>query len=181
MNHAAPLPGRNQTNQRAELLAAIKACETDYRPIEIRSDSQYVVRGVRTWPIWQARGWHGTNADLWQRMNALIAADPARIQIEKVKGHATWMDVSLGNISQQDKIGRNGEADRLAREGADAHASVMPLVNRALRRKRLARDYQQIRLDILSAREAALALLPEHITAPPMQLLRDRIALRPPS
>ena len=113
-------------------------------------------------------------------MSAIIARDPARIHVSKVKGHSTWLDVRAGRISEQDKIG-NAQADRLAREGADSHASTLPLVHRALRRKRLARDYHKIMLDIVREREDALNALPEHITAPPVRVLRNRIAMRPSS
>ena len=44
-NLSALLPGRQQTNQRAELLAVVVACLRDSRPLDIRSDSDDVCKG----------------------------------------------------------------------------------------------------------------------------------------
>ena len=175
MNMTGPVPGKHQTNQRAELLAVVKACEAESRPIEIRSDSQYVARGVNTWRFWKERGWRGANSDLWQRLSASIAHNPTRIRVVKVKGHATWGDVSMGRISQFNKVG-NSRADALAREGADMHAAVLPLEHSTLRRKRLAKDYHKILQDILVDRENAIAALPTHITDPPVRAIRRTLA-----
>ena len=51
-NASVALDGRDQTNQRAELLAAVIALRQDPRPMEIRTDSKYVMdeaRGLRHW------------------------------------------------------------------------------------------------------------------------------------
>ena len=59
MNLALPLPGKMQTNQRAELYAVIKAIERESRKLEIRSDSEYVVRGMNSFSSWKHIGWKG--------------------------------------------------------------------------------------------------------------------------
>ena len=57
-NTGLPLPGRIQTNQRAELMAAVAALELDLRPLEIRSDSKYVVNGaMKLRHTWKSNGW----------------------------------------------------------------------------------------------------------------------------
>ena len=165
MNMSLPVPGRQQSNQRAELLAAIKAAETDPRDIEIRSDSAYVVRGLMAPSSWRMQV-SRVNGDLWARVDALVTASPNRILVTKVKGHATWRDVAQQTVSYSDKVG-NAEADRLARAGADQHASVLHLEQSSQRRIAKTRQYHKCLLRIMKARARALGALPEHITAPP--------------
>jgi ribonuclease HI len=83
------------TNNRMELMAAIKALEALTRPCAVRlcTDSQYVRQGIIEWmPNWIRRGWKTSggdpvkNQDLWQRLQA--AASPHRIEWRWVKGHA---------------------------------------------------------------------------------------------
>jgi ribonuclease HI len=83
------------TNNRMELMAAIRALESLKRPMQVvvTTDSDYVRKGITEWVAqWQARGWKTAakkpvkNADLWQR---LIAAEaPHRVTWHWVKGHA---------------------------------------------------------------------------------------------
>lgn len=83
------------TNNRMELLAAIKALEALKRPCEVRltTDSVYVRDGITKWIFgWQKNGWRTAdkkpvkNAELWQEL--LDAARPHRIDWRWVKGHA---------------------------------------------------------------------------------------------
>ncbi len=82
------------TNNRMELMAAIRALEALTRPSRVRiyTDSVYVRSGITSWlPKWQRNGWTTTakkpvrNADLWRR----LAAAEARHDVEWrwVKGH----------------------------------------------------------------------------------------------
>ena len=98
------------TNNRMELLAAIAALESLKRrvPIEIVTDSTYVKNGITQWlPAWKARGWRTAdkkpvkNVDLWQRLDAAVAAND--VTFRWVKGHA-------GHDG-------NARADALARAG----------------------------------------------------------------
>jgi ribonuclease HI len=77
-NLSAPLPGELQTNQRAELEAALAALESTRESdvaLEIRTDSSYAVKAATEWlPRWQQNGFRtvgGTpvkNADLMHRL-----------------------------------------------------------------------------------------------------------------
>jgi ribonuclease HI len=84
------------TNNRMELTAAIKALE--YFPaesaiqIEMRCDSQYVVKSITEWMRgWKAKGWRTTtgevkNVDLMKRLDELNAARD--VKWTWVRGHA---------------------------------------------------------------------------------------------
>jgi len=75
----------NTTNQRMELLAVINALRTHSDatgPIEIVSDSTYVVHCFRDkwWMGWQRRGWKNSqrqpvaNRDLWEPLIELVTS-----------------------------------------------------------------------------------------------------------
>jgi ribonuclease HI len=83
------------TNNRMELLAAIRALEALKRPcaVTLTTDSNYVKDGITKWIFgWQKNGWKTAdrkpvkNAELWQEL--LEAARPHRIDWRWVKGHA---------------------------------------------------------------------------------------------
>lgn len=78
------------TNNRMELLGVIVALEALKRPVEVvvRSDSQYVVRGMSEWiDGWRRKNWKKVmNRDLWERLSA--AAEPHEVRWEWVRGHA---------------------------------------------------------------------------------------------
>ena len=65
MNASMILPGYVQSNQRAELLAVVVACMRDPRPLDIRTDSEYVCNGFAALSSWKESGWKGDHADLW--------------------------------------------------------------------------------------------------------------------
>jgi ribonuclease HI len=99
------------TNNRMELMAAIRGLEALKRPcrVTLMTDSRYVMDGLTKWlPGWQRNGWRTAakqpvkNADLWQELVA--AAKPHRITWEWVKGHAGHPE--------------NERADRLASDAA---------------------------------------------------------------
>ncbi len=101
------------TNNRMELMAAIRALESLKQPCEIvlTTDSEYVRNGITRWmDNWKKRGWKTAarkpvkNADLWKRLDAASRAH--RIQWEWVKGHS-------GHPG-------NEHADLLANRGIDA-------------------------------------------------------------
>lgn len=83
------------TNNRMELMAAIRALESLKRPMDVAltTDSQYVRKGITEWlPMWHKRGWKTAskkpvkNADLWQRLEA--AAREHRVSWHWIKGHS---------------------------------------------------------------------------------------------
>lgn len=85
------------TNNRMELLAAIKALEHLQEPCEVDlySDSSYLVNAIKEeWlDNWQMRGWKTANKkpvlnqDLWQRLVLLLHKH--EVTMHKVKGHST--------------------------------------------------------------------------------------------
>ncbi|GEP07879.1 ribonuclease HI [Methylobacterium oxalidis] len=97
------------TNNRMELTAAIRALEhfPEGAPIEMRCDSQYVVKSVTEWMRgWKAKGWRTTtgevkNVDLMKRLDGL--ASRRDVRWTWVRGHAG------------DPL--NERADRLAAQG----------------------------------------------------------------
>lgn len=100
------------TNNRMELLAAIRALEALKRPCRVRltTDSKYVQQGISEWlPNWKRRNWKTAgrqpvkNVDLWQQLDALAA--PHDIDWQWVKGHAGHPE--------------NERADRLANRAID--------------------------------------------------------------
>lgn len=83
------------TNNRMELLAAIRALEALKKPsrVALTTDSQYVRQGITEWmPNWKKRNWKTAdkkpvkNRDLWQELDAL--AQKHRIEWHWVRGHS---------------------------------------------------------------------------------------------
>lgn len=86
---------QHTTNNRMELLAAIKALESlkEACTVDITTDSQYVRQGITQWMSnWKKRGWRTAdkkpvkNQDLWQALDA--AVQPHNISWHWVKGHS---------------------------------------------------------------------------------------------
>jgi ribonuclease HI len=101
------------TNNRMEMMAAIKALESLTRPVPVRlhTDSIYLRNGISKWlPGWKRNGWKTAskqpvkNADLWQRLEAAVGCHD--VDWRWVKGHA-------GNAG-------NERADALANRGMAA-------------------------------------------------------------
>lgn len=87
------------TNNRMELLAAIRALEALTRPchVTLTTDSVYVRDGITKWVHgWQRNGWRTAdkkpvkNVELWQTL--LAAAAPHTIEWQWVKGHSGHPD-----------------------------------------------------------------------------------------
>lgn len=83
------------TNNRMELTAAIRALEALKRPARVRlhTDSKYLKDGITEWiRRWKTNGWKTAakkpvkNADLWLRLDALLAKHA--VSWHWVKGHA---------------------------------------------------------------------------------------------
>lgn len=100
------------TNNRMELMAAIRALESLTRPaaVHLHTDSTYVRNGITKWIHgWQRNGWRTAakapvkNADLWRRLVAAIERHD--VQWFWVKGHNGHPD--------------NERADALACRGRD--------------------------------------------------------------
>jgi len=100
------------TNNRMELMAAIRGLESLKRPCRVRltTDSQYVMKGITEWmDNWKRRGWKTAakkpvkNVDLWQRLDEALS----RHEVEWcwVRGHTGHAE--------------NERADELANRGID--------------------------------------------------------------
>jgi len=87
---------RDTTNNRMELMAAIRALEALKRPCRVHlvTDSNYVRQGITEWlPRWRANGWKTAarkpvkNADLWQAL-ADAAERHEKVRWSWVRGHS---------------------------------------------------------------------------------------------
>jgi ribonuclease HI len=104
------------TNNRMELMAAIRALEALKRRCRVRlyTDSLYVMKGISTWiGDWKRRGWRTAdkkpvkNEDLWRRLDELAAKHD--IEWRWVRGHAGHPE--------------NERADQLANRGIPAETN----------------------------------------------------------
>ena len=90
------------TNNRMELMAAIKGLESLKRSCEVDlyTDSQYVQKGMKDWlKSWKKNNWHNSkkepvkNADLWIELDKL--ASRHEIKWHWVKGHSGHLENDL--------------------------------------------------------------------------------------
>lgn len=103
---------RETTNNRMELLAAIRALESLKQPcrVKLTTDSQYVRNGISSWlEGWKKKGWKTAarkpvkNVDLWQALD------------EQNQRHAVeWLWVKGHSGHRENDI-----ADALANRGID--------------------------------------------------------------
>lgn len=112
-NVSAPLTGKRQTNQRAELTAVVKALESvpSKESLSIKTDSQYSIDCFTKWnENWSRNGWKNSkqqdveNKDLIQRGLAIMDQRAGQTDFVKVQAHT-------GDPG-------NEMADRLANQGA---------------------------------------------------------------
>ena len=150
MNLSVPVPGYLQSNQRADLVAVVLACLRDPRPLDVRSDSEYVCNGFATRDVWAQSGWHGDHADLWNILAEEMSTRTSRVNVCWVKG-AARIDIALGRATVQDKWGNDG-ADALAVSGAQKHRVPNDIVQSARLRKSSAKLVQRMMGAVLQAR-----------------------------
>lgn len=112
---------RHTTNQRMEIHAVLDAVQALDGPVEIVSDSTYVVHCFRDrwWEGWLRRGWVNSakkpvaNRDLWEPLIDAYRADPHRLTFRWVKGHSgdAMNDLvdRLAVEAAQTQQGRSGE------------------------------------------------------------------------
>jgi ribonuclease HI len=103
----------NTTNNRMELMAAIRGLEALKRPsrVKLYTDSTYVMKGITTWiHSWKRKGWRTAdkkavkNEDLWRELDELRSKH--EVEWHWVKGHAGHPE--------------NERADQLANKGIPA-------------------------------------------------------------
>jgi ribonuclease HI len=112
---------RHTTNQRMEVTAAFRAVQAHEGPVEIVSDSTYVVNCFkqRWWQGWLKRGWINSqrkpvaNRDLWEPFIGLVR-ERGNVTFRWVKGHSEdpmndFVDQLAVQASQEQK-GQTGRA-----------------------------------------------------------------------
>jgi ribonuclease HI len=115
-SHEKELSGgeANTTNNRMELMAAIKGIEAVQKtiPIHLYTDSEYLRKGITEWiHTWKKNGWKSAqkkpikNQDLWEHLDKVVSAH--KISWHWVKGHAGHPE--------------NERADELARRALKSH------------------------------------------------------------
>lgn len=129
---------RRTTNQRMEISAVLDAVRTMDGPLEVVSDSTYVVNCFKQgwWKKWVVNGWVNStrqpvaNRDLWEPLIDLYRGGPDRLHFRWVKGHgkdpyndlvdrlavaaATTQEPAQGDAPPP--AGSLGVADRVGRE-----------------------------------------------------------------
>ena len=105
------------TNNRMEMIAAIKALEAFKRPCRVilATDSQYLKRGMTEWLAgWKRKGWKTSegmpvkNVDLWKRLDELVAHH--NVEWRWVRGHNNHRENELA-----DQLARQEVAELLRR------------------------------------------------------------------
>ncbi|KQP93218.1 ribonuclease H [Methylobacterium sp. Leaf113] len=120
---------RATTNNRMELTAAINALR--YFPegaqIEMRCDSQYVIKSVTEWMRgWKAKGWRTAtgpvkNVELMQELDALAARRDVRW---------TWVRGHTGEVGNEraDRLAAQGRREALGLPSARSESPAAPLL-----------------------------------------------------
>ena len=117
------------TNQRMEIEAALEAVRSLEGPIEVVSDSTYVVNCFRDrwWEGWLARGWLNKakkpvrNRDLWEPLIDAYRADPQRVRFTWVKGHS---DDPMNDLV--DRLAVEAAARQSGRAGSEPPTDLGP-------------------------------------------------------
>ncbi len=93
------------TNNRMELMAAIKALQALKRPckVSLTTDSQYVRKGITEWITnWKKRGWKTAakkpvkNDDLWRELDAACAQH--QVEWHWVRGHTGHRENEIADM-----------------------------------------------------------------------------------
>jgi ribonuclease HI len=116
------------TNQRMEVQAALEAVTANHGPLEVVSDSTYVVNCFRDswWVGWRKRGWLNSqkkpvaNRDLWEPLIDLVLAR-GDVTFRWVKGHAADPMNDL-----VDRLAVQAVTERAGRTGVGRPAELGP-------------------------------------------------------
>jgi ribonuclease HI len=112
------------TNNRMELMAAIRALEALSRPcaVDLYTDSRYVEQGIREWvPRWRSNGWRTAdrkpvkNQDLWERLSS--AAARHTVTWHWVRGHDGHVENERVDVLARDAALSVGSTDAIPHQG----------------------------------------------------------------
>ncbi len=91
----AASPTTNNRMEMTAVLRALESCRGLTQPIDLYTDSTYVIHGVREWlRAWKRRGWKTAagddvlNRDLWAVLDNAAQEAGARLRWHYVRGHA---------------------------------------------------------------------------------------------
>jgi hypothetical protein len=112
-----------------EVHAALEAVTSLPGPLEITSDSTYVVNCFRDrwWEGWMARGWTNkakrpvANRDLWEPLVEAVQADPSRVRFRWVKGHS---DDPMNDLV--DRLAVEAATEQVGRSGTGTPSDLGP-------------------------------------------------------
>ena len=122
-------------------------------PLEIRSDSEYVVNGIKYFMERGRLRAGESHADLWRQVaDNLAARQLETFSIKWVKGHAKQADINRGRTTAKDKWG-NDAADKLATAGAKLHEAPAELVKAARDNREQAEAVHNLFLQLMEFRE----------------------------
>jgi ribonuclease HI len=155
---------RLTTNNRMEILAAIRGLESLKRPcrVTLYSDSKYLVDAMMSgWAVaWKRRDWWRTNkeraenADLWEKL--LRLCETHQVEFRWVKGHAGNAEnerahqLSMTALQQPDlaadegyenRTTTEGGRPRITQEGQACWKCSTPVIKQAPRKSRAHRGY----------------------------------------
>ena len=157
-NCSFTLPGHEQTDNRAELLAVIAAMNIQDGNLEIMSDSEYVVRIATSG---ETQKCNEENSDLRNEFETVLRLnDKRRLEFVWVKGHATKAHIDRQVTTTLNK-GGNDAADALASAAAAHHAAPQTLTDAAHERQRTALITHSSASELLLRRRAVLLAMHE--------------------
>ena len=127
--------------------------------LEIRSDSEYVVRTANSRMRGEAQKGYVENSDLWKEfVTAMRYYGTRQLKFTWVKGHATMTHINRRITTSLDK-GGNDAADALASAAAAHHSAPKTLTDAALERQRTALVTHCFASELLFRRRVALLAL----------------------
>ena len=142
-------------------LAAIAAMQVLDGNLEIRSDSEYVVRIATSRARGETHKCNEGNADLWDVFQTVLRLKATRrLDFVWVKGHATKLHIDRQITTSLNK-GGNYPADALTSPAATHHAAPQALTEAAVDKQRTASVTHSVDAELLFRRRVALLALRE--------------------
>ena len=122
--------------------------------LEIRSDSEYVVRITTSRISGETQRCNEENADQWNEFETVLKINVTRrLEFVMVKGHATKAHINQQVTTTQNK-GGNDAADALVSAAAAHHAAPQTLTDAAYERQRTALITHSFASELLFRRRA---------------------------